>query len=99
MKEDQLVDYNKIELNTFKEVNGKMFIGNEEVKPELLDVLKTQAKNLSTSEIYEIFKSTLINEAADIALNQSQNYEHVLFAKAIKHWVFVMDNIIMKLSK
>jgi len=99
MEQDLLVDLVKLEKNIFEAKNGKIFIGREEIKPELLDVLRTQAHNFKTSELYDTFHATLLNESYDLALNQSQNWDHVQFAKALKHMVFVLDNMLLKLKK
>jgi len=87
-----------IEKNIFTESKGKLYIGGEELKPEMADILKTQAHNLSLSELYEVLKATIESEAINIALIQSQNFEQVQFAKALHHMIFMFDNIINKLK-
>lgn len=96
--EDQL-NYNSIEEKVFTEVNGKIYIGREEIKPELLDILREQARYLKTSQLYEVFSNTIKNEAANLALIQSKNFEEVLSAKMLWHWNFVFENMIASLTK
>jgi Ni,Fe-hydrogenase maturation factor len=87
-----------IEEKIFSEKGGKIYIGGQEIKPEMVDILKTQAHNLSLSELYEIMKATVEAEAINIALIQSQNFEQVQFGKALHHVIFMFDNIMNKLK-
>lgn len=102
MQEDKLEmseQFNLLAKNVFTEDKGKVFIGGEEMKPEVLDLLREQARYLETSQLYEVFKSTIINESAELALKQSQNFEQVQFAKALYHLLYVFDNMILSLKK
>ena len=86
----------------FSEKGGKVFLGGEEVKPEMLSVLCEQAKYLQTSQILEVLNATIVNEAANLALVQSGNSGNlerdVITAKMLHHWNFVLQNIIHKLA-
>ncbi len=48
-------------------------------------------------------RATILNEAYDIALNQSGKSgsveEDVKYAKAMKHWQYVIDNLMLHLGK
>lgn len=99
MPSDQSLNLDSISKRVFEERKGQIYIGNELIKPEILDVLKEQARYLETSQLYEILRATIINESADLALKQSQNWEQVQFAKALHHWVYVFDNILLVLKK
>jgi hypothetical protein len=97
--EQPLLQYKDIEDKIFLvDKTGKVFIGGDEVKADMLDVLRTQAYNLKSSELYEVFRATIINEAYNLALKQSANFDNVQFAKALYHWEYVLDNILLKLS-
>lgn len=101
MQEDQLEiseQFNLLAKRIFTEDKGKICIGGEEIKPEVLDLLREQARYLETSQLYEIFRATIINESAELALKQSQNFEQVQFAKALYHLLYVFDNMILKLK-
>jgi hypothetical protein len=99
MNEDQhQLQFNKLQERVFSDNKGRLLLGGEEIKPELRDVLRQQAHNLKTSDLYDILRSTILNESANIALIQSKDYEQVQFAKALYHWQFVLDNILNKLS-
>ena len=93
-EQDQSQNSDKV----FKEVKGEIFIGGEKIRPELRDILREQAKYLSTSQIYEVFNSTIKNEAFDLALNKSKDWDHVLYAKALAYWVDVMTSMVNKLK-
>lgn len=94
-----LEQFNTLAKRIFTEVKGKVYIGGEEIKPDVLEVLQDQARNLQTSQLYEILKATIINESADLALKQSQKWEDVNFAKALYHIMYVLDNILLNLRK
>lgn len=103
MQEDQLETFNKISEKAFLIKEGKILIGGIEPSAEVLRVLKDQAFSFQTTNLYEVIRSTILNEAYDIALNQSGksgSIEHdVNYAKMMKHWQYVVDNILLNLSK
>lgn len=88
-----------LQKRVFEEKGGKILIGGEEIKPELLIILKEQAKYIETSQLYEIFLATLKNEASNLALIQSKDWENVLSAKMLWHCAFVIENMVATLSK
>ncbi len=103
MQEDQLETFNSISEKAFLVKDGKVFIGGIEPSAEVLRVLKDQAFSFKTTNLYEVMRSTILNEAYDIALNQSGqsgNIEKdVNYAKMMKHWQYVIDNILLNLNK
>lgn len=99
MEDQQSPNFTSIEDKIFTEYKGDIYIGKEKIKPDFKGVLKDQARSLVTSDLYEVFHATLLNEAYSIALDQSTNFEQVQFAKALKHVVFMVDNILIKVQK
>ncbi len=97
--QDQLPPFNSIEDRIFSEEKGEIYIGKEKISPEMRDLLKEQARYFSTSHLYEVLKSTIVNEAYDIALGQSTDFDQVRFAKALYHWHFVFENMMQRLTK
>src|ERR1035437_2729131 len=91
---DQSPTFLSLESKVFTEHKGKIYIGKEEIKPELLAILKEQAKYLESSQIYEILNATIINEANNMALIQSTEWEHILSAKMLHHWNYVLRNMV-----
>lgn len=91
--------FSSIEDRIFTEHKGKIYIGKEEINNDLKNVLRDQSRSFVKSDLYEIFHATIINEAYTIALDQSRNFEQVEFAKALKHVMFMLDNILLKVSK
>lgn len=83
----------------FSEKSGQLLIGGEPLTKEMRDLLREQAKYLETSQLWEIMQSTIINEAYNIALIQSKNFEEVEIGKMLKHWGYVFENMIHLLSK
>ena len=84
--------------NIYKKEKDGIYLGGEKVRPEYLDVLKTQAFNLGKSELWEILKATLVNEAHELAM-KSENWENVQFAKALKYYTVAIDKILKDLSE
>lgn len=103
MPEDQLERYNDLAKRVFTFKKGKVFIGGEEVSEEVLRVLKDQAFSFKTTNLYEVMRATILNEAYEIALDQSGKSgsieDDVNYAKIMKHWQYVIDNILLNLSK
>lgn len=95
--QDPLVKLNKKKI--FSEVKGEIFIGGEKIKPELREILKEQARYISTSQLFEILNDTLNAESADMALNKSTEWNHVLGAKMLKYWIDVLNTMILKLKQ
>lgn len=67
------------------------------------DILRGQAQQFQTTNLYEILDATITDEAYRLALNESGksgNIEQdVRFAKALYHWNHVLKNIIHALAK
>lgn len=98
MQSAQLPSLDNIQPTIFTEVKGKIYLGREEIRPEIRELLRDQSKWLLDSQLYEILRSTIINEASQMALIQSTDWDHVLSAKMLWHWNFVLENMIKKLS-
>ncbi len=79
--------------------DGTLYIGQDKVEPALRSLLRDEAKNLQTMRLWEIMNASVLNEAYDLALRQSTDFDHVRFAKALKHWSFFMLNVIHILAK
>lgn len=88
-----------LEEKVFREDKGKIYIGREEITPEMRDLLREQARYIKDSKLWEIMNSTIINEAYTHSLINSLDFEAVKSAKMLHHWSFVMQNIIYKLTK
>jgi hypothetical protein len=94
-----LLEFNKIAPKVFAVQGDKVFLGGEEVTPQIKSILADQAHNLLTSQLWEILYSSIVNEAYDISLRQSTDFNHVLSAKMLHHWAHYTKNIIIKLAK
>jgi hypothetical protein len=93
------INFEELSKKVFSLKGGSILIGGQPIKPEYKEALKDQANYFLTSNLYDLLKTTLTNESADIALVQSTNYEQVQFAKALYHCQFVLDNLIKCLTK
>lgn len=85
--------------NIFSEQNGEIYIGGERISPQIRELLRDQSKNFQTTQLWEILQASILNEAYNLALVQSQNFDHVQFAKALSHWGKFMERVLIKLAK
>lgn len=99
LEKSQLPKFTDVQSRVYTEIKGKVYIGTEEIQPAVLAILKDQAQNFKTSQLYEIIKATLQNEASTLALIQSTKWEDVNYAKSLWHVQYVIDNFINKLTK
>ena len=81
-----------------KEVDG-IAIGGEILTEELRDVLRQEAQYFERSRLWEILNATIVNESAQIALNQSTTMEHVHTGKMLYYWAKTFRKMITELSK
>ena len=93
------VNFEAIQDFVFTEKNNEIYIGGQKITEDLLRTLESDAQFIKGSRLYEIFTSSIINEAASLALKQSQNWEHVQYAKALYQWHKFLDAIITRLTK
>lgn len=83
----------------FEEKNGKLYIGGEAIEPALRDVLREQARYLETSQLWEIMTNTAKDQAVEIGLTDSLNWDHVLSAKALRYWNGIFVKMVSALRK
>lgn len=83
----------------FEEISGGIYIGGEKVTPQLFGILKDEARYIENSRFWEMFNATIANEAAEMALNKSQDWDHVLSAKQLYYWRKVFLTILKKLAQ
>jgi hypothetical protein len=83
----------------FEDRKGAIYIGGERIPDVLLSVLKDESRYILKSRIWEIIEATVINESAELALNKSLNWEHVLSAKQLFYWRKIVLTIIQKLAQ
>ena len=93
------VNFTEIEARVFTQVGEDFYIGREKVDASLRSVLRDEARYIQNSRIWELMNASALNEAYHLALIKSTEYEHVRFAKALKHWSHFMVNVLHKLSK
>lgn len=100
---EELGVYSDFEQKVFREVGGKIFIGQFEVTDQIRGILRDQAENFLTTQLWEILHASIVNEAYELALKQSGKsgdiVKDVQFAKALHHWAHFMRNVIVKLAK
>lgn len=95
----EIIDFVSLKTRIFEQVGSNIYIGGILVDGQNRDILRDQAKNFQTTQLFEILDATITNEAANLALIQSSNYDHVQYAKALHHWNFVLKNMINALAK
>ena len=99
MSEEQLEKLASIQSKVFLEKDGKIYIGGEEIKKEMLDILKEQAFYLKSSQLFEILVSTIVNESYNIGVIKSENWDATVSAKMLHHWNLFFVRMINTLSK
>lgn len=92
-------DFIEISKKVFNQIGDDVYIGGVKVTPVMRTLLRDQAKQLQTSQLWELLHSTIVNESADLALKQSTSWDHVLSAKQLYHWQHVLKNMIFVLAK
>ena len=95
----QTINFDILSKRIFSEKGNILLIGGEEIKPEVLEILKDQANYLKTSQLYEVLLATWKTEAANLALIQSKDWNNVLYAKAMHHNIYVLENFVKCLTK
>ena len=95
-----LEEYLSLYQNFFEEdSNGVITLGGVKIDHSIRSVLKDEADYIQRSKIWEIISSTIVNESYNISLKQSANWEHVLSAKQLYHWNYVMKKILHAFNK
>lgn len=87
-----------LESLVFVEKNNVIYIGGEAITEQMRSLLRDQAKQLQSSNLYEIINATATDEAHRLFL-QSGNMDHVQYAKALIYWNKVLVKMINALAK
>lgn len=82
----------------YENKNGEIYIGGELVTAQMRSLLRDQAKNLQTSNLFELLDATATNEASNLLL-QAANLEHLQYGKALHYWNKIFKKMIIELSK
>lgn len=95
------VDFKALEKRVFykKPKTGVVFIGGVPIDDQMRETLREETDYILRSNFLEIFDATLTNEAAEMALIQSANMDHVQVAKMLHHLNFVWKNMLLSLAK
>ena len=86
------------EENLYRETPNGLYIGHNKIDDNFRRVLKDEANYILRSRIWEVLNDTVANEAAQLALQHSLNWEHVLSAKQLYYWQQAMSKIMQKLA-
>ena len=93
---DKITELEKL---IFTEDKGKIYLGGEEIQPQILQVLKEEAKYIVKSQLFEVINATVTNESFNLGIGQSKDWNNVEYAKALYYWGKVFNKIINKFSK
>jgi len=88
-----------VESRVFTQVGKDVYIGRDRIDAALRSLLRDEAKSLQAMRLWEILNASAVNEAYNLALIQSADFDSVKFAKALKHWSFFMMNAVALLAK
>lgn len=95
----QSPSFTDIESRIYKQVGNDVYIGKDKINEAMRSALRDDAKMIEASRLWEILNASALNEAYDIALIRSLDFDQVRFAKALKHWIHFMRNVIYNLTK
>lgn len=94
-----LPSFTSLQERVFTEVGGSIYLGREKVTDNMRGRLRDEARTFQKTELWEILNASATNEAYNVALIQSKNFEEVQFSKALHHWGHFMRNVITILAK
>lgn len=89
----------EVEANVFTKVGDDIYIGKTKIEEAFRSTLRDEAKAMQVGRLWEILNASVINEAYNLSLIQSKDWDHIQFAKAMKHWSSFMMNVIHQLAK
>lgn len=99
-KSQPSLNYTEVESRVFSvEKDGSIRIGGQPIPPELRDILRGQAKFIQSSQLWEILSASTLNEAVNLALIQSKDFDHVQFAKAMWHYSLFITKSVDSIAK
>lgn len=98
-RSEKLPDFASIEARVFTEFKGDIYLGREKVSDDLRGVLRDEAEYFLRSRLWEVIQASIEQEAINLALIQSAQWDHVLSAKQLHHYRHFVNNVIHKLAK
>lgn len=97
---ETLPDFREIEDRVFHVAkDGTIFVGREGLTEDIRSVLRDEAEYIKNSRLWEIVSASIEQEAIELALLQSSNFDHVLSAKQLHHFRHFVNNVIHILAK
>lgn len=98
LQEELPINFIELEGKIFKQEGNNIYIGGEIVSETMRSILRDQAKNFQTTNLFEILNATITNEASNLLL-QSGNMEHLQYGKALHYWNKILKKTINALAK
>jgi len=92
------IDFIVLEKKIFRQEGEKIYIGGILITEQMRSLLRDQAKNFQTTNLFEIISSTVTNEASNLLL-QSSTLEHLQYGKALHYWNKILIKTINALAK
>ncbi len=94
------VDFAELSKRVFElSTGGILYIGGNKPTDQQRALLKDQATNFLTTQLWEVISATLRNEAATLALKKSTTWDHVTFAKALDYVESAVEKMLITLAK
>jgi hypothetical protein len=95
----EYIDFAGLGSRIFTVKGEDIFIGMDKVPEPLRIKLREEAEYIVRSRLWEIFNASIVNEAANLALIQSKDWENINFAKALYHWSHFFANTLYTCSR
>lgn len=92
-------DFRAAQSRIFQVSGDQIYIGGDKIADDLRSTLRDEAVYISNSRLWELLNNSVTNEAANLALVQSTDWEGVQFAKALHHWAHYFRNVLYTSAK
>lgn len=98
MDPDQLLSFSDAHFGSFREHKGKYYLGENEMTLQELEILQRDAEVFLNTRLFDVLNKTIQDEAYSMSLIESKEWNHVLSAKMLHHWNYVLVQMIIKLA-
>jgi hypothetical protein len=96
--QSERLDFSALEQHVFLKDGDRIYIGGEYIEEDLLNRLKREAKEFKATRLHDIINCTIKDEAKNLALIQSKDWDGVIAGKMLYHWCLVMEKMLANLT-
>lgn len=96
---EQAPSFLSLQDRVFQQAGTKVYLGGELISNEMRSALRDEAEFILRGRLWEILSASVFNEAYNMSLIQSKDWESVLDAKMLHHWGHFMRNVVTILAR